>query len=97
MLTESQAAPQAQAPQTVRVMLTGGFSRRYTEGVREFEIQARTVRGVISAMDRLYPGLGEHLEEETSLAVNGVIHEVVYTQIIPADAEVFFIPRIEGG
>ncbi|MDP4968639.1 MAG: hypothetical protein NWQ56_01125 [Burkholderiaceae bacterium] len=97
MLAESQAALQAQAPQTVRVMLTGGFSRRYTDGVREFEIQARTVRGVISAMDRLYPGLGEHLEEETSLAVNGVIHEVVYTQIIPADAEVFFIPRIEGG
>ncbi len=88
---------QAVAPQTVRVMLTGGFSRRYTDGVREFEIQARTVRCVISAMDRLYPGLGEHLEEETSLAVNGVIHEVVYTQIIPADAEVFFIPRIEGG
>ncbi|MCM0034560.1 MAG: hypothetical protein NBV66_02095 [Burkholderiaceae bacterium] len=88
---------QAVAPQTVRVMLTGGFSRRYTEGIREFEIEARTVRGVISAMDRLYPGLGEHLEEETSLAVNGVIHEVVYTQIIPADAEVFFIPRIEGG
>lgn len=97
MQTESQAAPQAHAPQTVRVMLTGGFSRRYTDGVCEFEIQARTVRGVISAMDRLYPGLGEHLEEETSLVVNGVIHEVVYTQIIPADAEVFFIPRIEGG
>jgi molybdopterin converting factor small subunit len=88
---------QAVAPQTVRVMLTGGFSRRYTDGIREFEIEARTVRGVISAMDRLYPGLGEHLEEETSLAVNGVIHEVVYTQMIPADAEVFFIPRIEGG
>jgi len=97
MQTESQASPQTETPQTVRVMLTGGFSRRYTEGVREFEIQARTVRGVISAMDRLYPGLGEHLEEETSLAVNGVIHEVVYTQVIPADAEVFFIPRIEGG
>jgi len=95
MVTNSEA--QTTLPQTVRVMLTGGFSRRYTNGVREFEIQARTVRGVISAMDRLYPGLGEHLEEETSLAVYGVIHEVVYTQIIPADAEVFFIPRIEGG
>ena len=92
-----QGAGNAALPQAVRVMLTGGFSRRYTDGVREFEIAARTVRGVISAMDRLYPGLGEHLEEETSLAVNGVIHEVVYTQIIPADAEVFFIPRIEGG
>jgi molybdopterin converting factor small subunit len=97
MLAKSEYQVPAVEPQTVRVMLTGGFSRRYTNGVREFVIQARTVRGVISAMDRLYPGLGEHLEEETSLAVNGVIHEVVYTQIIPADAEVFFIPRIEGG
>jgi len=97
MLAKSESQVHAVEPQAVRVMLTGGFSRRYTDGVREFEIQARTVRGVISAMDRLYPGLGEHLEEETSLAVNGVIHEVVYTQIIPADAEVFFIPRIEGG
>lgn len=100
---QASSQPQAQsdasgrAAQTVRVRFTGGFSRTYTNGVREFEVEAKTVRGVISAMDRLFPGLGEHLEEETSLAVNGVIHEVVYTQIIPANAEVFFIPRIEGG
>jgi molybdopterin converting factor small subunit len=84
-------------PQTVRVMFTGGFSRRYTNGVREFTVQATTVRGVLSAMDALYPGLGEHLEEETSIAIDGVIHEVVYTQKVPAGCEVFFIPRIEGG
>ena len=83
--------------QVVRVMLTGGFSRRYTNGVREFEVQARTVRGVIRAMDELFPGLGEHLEEETSIAIDGVIHEVVYTQVIRPGGEVFFIPRIEGG
>jgi len=83
--------------QVVRVMLTGGFSRRYTNGVREFEVQARTVRGVIRAMDELFPGLGEHLEEETSIAIDGVIHEVVYTQIIRPGGEVFFITRIEGG
>lgn len=83
--------------QTVRVMLTGGFSRRYTNGVREFTVPAKTVRGVLSAMNALYPGLGEHLEEETSIAIDGVIHEVVYTQPVPAGCEVFFIPRIEGG
>jgi molybdopterin synthase sulfur carrier subunit len=84
-------------PQTVRVMLTGGFSRRYTNGVREFNVPAKTVRGVLSAMNALYPGLGEHLEEETSIAIDGVIHEVVYTQAVPPGCEVFFIPRIEGG
>lgn len=92
-----QGASNSALPQAVRVMLTGGFSRRYTNGVREFEVQARTVRGVIRAMDELFPGLGEHLEEETSIAIDGVIHEVDYTQPVKPGSEVFFIPRIEGG
>jgi len=45
----------------------------------------------------LFPGLGETLEEETSIAIDGVIHEVDYTQPVKPGAEVFFIPRIEGG
>jgi molybdopterin synthase sulfur carrier subunit len=85
------------SPETIRVVLTGGFSRLYTNGVREFNVQARTVRGVISAMNKLYPGLGDILEEDTSIAIDGVIHEIVYTQPVPAGAEVFFIPRIEAG
>ena len=45
-----------------RVVFTTGFSRRYTGGVTEFAIEAKTLRGVLKAMDTLYPGLGEHLE-----------------------------------
>jgi hypothetical protein len=37
-----------------RVVFTAGFSRRYTGGVREFEVEARNLRGVIKAMDQLY-------------------------------------------
>jgi hypothetical protein len=32
--------------------------------------------------DRRYPGLGEHLEEETTVAISGEIHEAAY---FPAD------------
>ena len=81
----------------VKVMFTNGFSRRYTNGIREFEVQAKTIRGVIRAMNDLFPGLGESLEEETSIAIDGVIHEVDYTQLVQPGSEVFFIPRIEGG
>ena len=56
---------------TARVVFTAGFSRRYTGGVREFTIEARNLRGVIKEMDRLYPGLGHHLEEETTVAIDG--------------------------
>jgi molybdopterin converting factor small subunit len=80
-----------------RVVFTTGFSRRYTGGVTEFAIQAKTLRGVLKAMDQLYPGLGEHLEEETTVAIDGEIHEVGYFQPVKPGAEVFFIPKIEGG
>ena len=80
-----------------RVVFTTGFSRRYTGGVREFEVEAKDLRGVIKAMDKLFPGLGEHLEEETTVAINGELHEIGYGQPVGPGAEVFFIPKIEGG
>lgn len=85
----------AEAP--ARVVFTSGFSQRYTGGVREFAVVANTLRGVIKEMDRLYPGLGERLEEETTVAIDGELHEVGYFQPVPPGAEVFFIPRLEGG
>lgn len=91
----SQPAATTRAP--ARVVLTNGFSRTYTNGVKEFDIEATTLRAVIKAMDALYPGLGEHLEEETSVAIDGAIHELVYSQPLRPGCEVFFIPRIEGG
>ena len=85
----------ADAP--ARVVFTSGFSRRYTGGVTEFAVEARNLRGVIKEMDRRYPGLGAHLEEETTVAIDGEIHEVGYYQPIRPGSEVFFIPRLEGG
>ncbi len=82
---------------TARVVLSSGFSRRYTEGVREFSVEAKNLRAVIKELDRLYPGLGHHLEEETTVAIDGEIHEIGYLQPLRQGSEVFFIPKIEGG
>jgi sulfur-carrier protein len=80
-----------------RVVFTAGFSRRYTGGVREFAVEAKNLRGVIRAMDQLYPGLGEHLLEETTVAIDGEIHETGYFQPVRPGSEIFFIPKLEGG
>ena len=82
---------------SARVVLSSGFSRRYTGGAREFTVEARNLRGAIKALDKLYPGLGVHLEEETTVAIDGEIHEVGYLQPLREGSEVFFIPKIEGG
>jgi len=85
----------AQAP--ARVVLTSSFSDDYTGGVNEFEIEAKTLRGIIKTLDELYPGLGEHLEEETTVAIDGELYEVGYSLPVRPGCEIFFIPKIEGG
>ncbi len=81
-----------------RVVLTGGLSRRYTKGVQEFSVEAKNLRGVLKELDRLYPGLGDHLEHETTVAIDGEIHEDVgYYQTVKPGSEIFFIPKLEGG
>ena len=85
----------AQAP--ARVVLVSSLCGRYTGGVKEFEIEATTLRGVIKALEQRFPGLGEHLEEETTVAIDGEIYEVGYSYPLRPGCEVFFIPKIEGG
>jgi sulfur-carrier protein len=80
-----------------RVVFTTGFSRRYTGGVTEFAIEAKNLRGVIKEMDRRFPGLGATLEEETTVAIDGELFEIDFLAPVKAGAEVFFIPKIEGG
>jgi len=80
-----------------RVVLISSFSGRYTGGVKEFEIEAKTLYDVIRVLEARYPGLGEHLEEETSVAIDGEISEVGYYQPVRPGCEIFFIPKIEGG
>ena len=80
-----------------RVVFTSGFSARYTGGVREFAIEAKNLRGVIKAMDTKFPGLGQTLEDETTVAIDGELYEIDFLAPVKPGAEVFFIPKIEGG
>lgn len=80
-----------------RVVFTSGFSARYTGGVREFSIEAKNLRGVIKVMDAKFPGLGQTLEDETTVAIDGELYEIDFLAPVKPGAEVFFIPKIEGG
>lgn len=80
------------------IVLSSGFARRYTGGKKEFDVEAATMRDVIKALDELHPGLGEHLEEETTVAIDGEIHDQpTYFQKVRQGCEIFFIPKLEGG
>ena len=82
---------------TVRVVLSTGVSVEHTGGEKEFDLEARNLRGVIRALEERFPGLGEFLEEETTVAIDGEIHETAYFQPLSDGAEIFFLPKIEAG
>jgi molybdopterin converting factor small subunit len=58
---------------------------------------ASTVRAVLRELDAKYPGLAAFLEEESAVAIDGVIHEIIYTQPLAPGSEIYFIPRLESG
>ncbi len=60
-------------------------------------MEAKNLRGVLKAMDELFPAPGRHPEEETTVAINGQYQETGYFQPVPPAAKVFFMPRFEGG
>ncbi|MBT5266736.1 MAG: MoaD/ThiS family protein [Rhodospirillaceae bacterium] len=80
-----------------RVVFSSSLSDRYTGGENDLEIDATSMRGVIRALEERFPGIGEHLEEETSVAIDGEIHETAYFQPLKDGSEIFFIPKLEGG
>ena len=59
--------------------------------------RAARVKKILATLDKMYPGLGEHLETETTVAIDGAIHETAYFQPIREGCEIFFIPKLEGG
>ena len=83
-------------PSVVKVTLAGAFEPLTTEP-QTFDLAVSNVRGVLRELDARCPGLAALLEEESAVAIDGVIHEIIYTQPLAPGTEVYFIPRLESG
>ena len=81
----------------VRVVLANSLSRQYTGGRTEFEIEAARVRDILKVLERMFPGIREHLEEETAVSIDGMIYDDAFLQEVTESAEVFFIPKLDAG
>jgi molybdopterin converting factor small subunit len=77
--------------------MTGIAARRLTGGQTEFDIEANTVRRMISELDRRYPGLGHQIDEGMAIAIDGEIFQDAYLEELKPDSEIVLIPKIGGG
>lgn len=77
--------------------------RDLTGGVSEVAVEGDTLRQVIAALDRQYPGLAERLVRGDQLApgiavsVDGVVTARGLLAKVAPDSEVHFVPAIGGG
>jgi molybdopterin converting factor small subunit len=69
----------------------------FTGGVLSFEVEAQTVRALLLELEERFPGLGEFVEGEMAIAIDGEIFQDALGLEIGEASEVVLIPRIGGG
>lgn len=79
------------------IVMTGIAARRFTGGQSEFDVEANTVRRMITELDRRFPGLGQQIDESMAVAIDGTIYQDAYQAALDPDSEVVLIPKIGGG
>jgi len=66
-----------------------------TEGT--LEVQAETIAQMMACLADKFPNLRDVLSSDVAVSIDGQIYRDDWTQTIPSGAEVYLIPRIEGG
>jgi molybdopterin synthase sulfur carrier subunit len=62
-----------------------------------FEVHAETIAELMASLVDRYPDFQQMLDRGVAVSIDGQIFRDDWTQLIPTEAEVFLIPRIEGG
>lgn len=73
------------------------IAKQFTDGQDRIEMEADDLRGLIRALDERFPGLGPVLREDMAIAIDGQIFQDTLNEPIGPNAEVCFLPAIEGG
>ena len=88
--------------------LTGGTSQSSEQSLDELQsvrqklLDRRSVLSteaneLISKLVERYPKLHAHVDDGIAVSVNGHIYRDNWSASIPPDAEVFLLPRLQGG
>ena len=80
----------------LKVCLSGPL-KAAADGAASVSISAATIRELLRELIEQYPGMQNQLDDGIAVSVNGQIFRDNWSKKIPAGAEVFLLPRIQGG
>ena len=80
----------------LKVCLSGPL-KSSADGAATVLIRAATIRELLRKLVKQYPQMQTQLDDGIAVSVNGEIYRDNWSQEIPEGAEVFLLPRIQGG
>ena len=80
----------------LKVCLSGPL-KAAADGAASVSISAATIRELLRELIEQYPGMQNQLDDGIAVSVNGQIFRDKWSEVIPEGAEVFLLPRIQGG
>ena len=80
----------------LKVCLSGPLQAA-ADGVASVSISAVTIRELLRELVEQYPGMQNQLNDGIAVSVNGEIFRDSWSEEIPEGAEIFLLPRIQGG
>ena len=80
----------------LEVNLSGSISDA-ADGASTVSIEAATIRELLRKLVERYPRLQSKIDEGVAVSINGDIYRDVREVKIPEGAEIFLLPRIQGG
>jgi molybdopterin synthase sulfur carrier subunit len=80
----------------LEVSLSGSL-RDAADGAASVSIEAATIRELLRKLVERYPKMQSRVDEGVAVSINGDIYRDNWSEPIPEGAEVFLLPRIQGG
>jgi molybdopterin converting factor small subunit len=80
----------------LEVALSGPL-RESADGAASISIEAGTIRELLRKLVERYPGMQAQVDKGIAVSINGQIFRDSWGERIPEGAEVFLLPRIQGG
>jgi len=71
--------------------------REFVGGAASVSIDAATIRELLRKLIERYPRIEARVNEGIAVSINGEIYRDDRNEKIPDDAEVFLLPRLQGG
>ena len=74
-----------------------GALRPLAGGASSILVEAATIRELFRVLSDQYPGMEQHIKRGVAVSIGGKIYRDEWETALPADSEIYLMPRIPGG